>query len=66
MLVMEYCAKGALFDVLNDLTFKISWREVLKFCTEITQGIDALHSNTPQILHRDLKSLNFLVIVCSN
>jgi len=33
----------------------------VKMCTDIAQGMNYLHKFTPQIVHRDLKSLNLLL-----
>ena len=60
-LVMEYCSGGSLYDLLQDTKLEIGWRETLRFASEMATGIHVLHNNEPQILHRDLKSMNFLV-----
>ena len=60
-LVMEFCSCGSLYDLLNDTKLEFKWTDVLRFAHEMTQAIDILHNNIPQILHRDLKSMNFLV-----
>lgn len=60
-MVMEYCPRGTLYDVLKNPDEDISWERVLIFFTQTVKGIQALHNCTPPILHRDLKSLNLLV-----
>jgi len=60
-MVMSYCAKGALTSVLRDLLFDLSWPLVFKWCRQIVQGVSDLHNWKPQIIHRDLKSLNLLI-----
>lgn len=60
-MVMEYCSRGNLYDVMNDKNIEIGWKEAFQFCKETCLGLQALHNNQPSILHRDLKSLNLLV-----
>jgi len=60
-MVMEYCGRGSLHGACKDPAADISWTRALGFCKETCHGLNALHQNTPQILHRDLKSLNLLV-----
>lgn len=60
-MVMEYCARGSLYHVLRDETLDINWDRALSLMIQTTEGLHALHTNTPQIMHRDLKSLNLLV-----
>jgi serine/threonine protein kinase len=33
----------------------------IKICIDAVEGLKAIHSHRPEILHRDLKSLNLLV-----
>ncbi len=44
-----------------DLKVEFGWKELLRYASEIVEAIHALHHNTPQIVHRDIKSMNFLV-----
>lgn len=60
-MVLEFCGKGSLFDVLNDQSEEITWPRVLKTAYDTIRGISCLHHWKPQIVHRDLKSLNLLV-----
>ena len=60
-MVMEYCARGSLYHVLKEESLDLSWERALQMAKESTGGLNALHTNDPQILHRDLKSLNLLV-----
>lgn len=46
---------------MNKEGFHIDWQTVFKIAIEATKGILCLHSWKPQIVHRDLKSLNLLV-----
>jgi len=60
-MVMEYCARGSLHSAMKDPAADISWTRAIGFCIETCLGLNALHTNSPQILHRDLKSPNLLV-----
>merc|ERR1712054_697262 len=60
-MVLEYCSRGSLFDCLNRVEEDITWSRVLKIASDMLKGINCLHSWKPQIVHRDLKSLNLLV-----
>eukprot|EP01123_Difflugia_compressa_P005677 TRINITY_DN1769_c0_g1_i2.p1 TRINITY_DN1769_c0_g1~~TRINITY_DN1769_c0_g1_i2.p1 ORF type:complete len:218 (+),score=36.09 TRINITY_DN1769_c0_g1_i2:56-655(+) len=46
---------------MKDPAADINWLRGINFCKETANGLNALHINTPQILHRDLKTLNLLV-----
>jgi serine/threonine protein kinase len=60
-MVMEFCSRGSLYDILKDENYAFDWPKVLKIATEAVKGVSCLHSWKPQIVHRDLKSLNLLV-----
>jgi len=60
-MVLEFCAKGALYDVLNDMKEDITWSIVFKAAIDTIKGLLCLHNWKPQIVHRDMKSLNLLV-----
>eukprot|EP01132_Coremiostelium_polycephalum_P004253 gene4253-5323_t len=58
-LVMEYCSRGSLYQVLH--VEKMTWERFFSFAFQLLKGISTLHQSVPQIVHRDVKSLNFLV-----
>lgn len=58
-IVMEYCALGSLFHVMQSPTNSMGWDRVFHCAIETVKGINFLHSQN--ILHRDIKSLNILV-----
>lgn len=60
-MVLEFCHKGALYDVLNDMKEDITWPIVFKAAIDTIKGLLCLHNWVPQIVHRDMKSLNLLV-----
>ena len=59
-IVMELCENKSLYDYLKS-DVKISWAQALAMFKEIAMGLNAIHTHVPQIIHRDLKSLNILV-----
>jgi serine/threonine protein kinase/ankyrin repeat protein len=61
-MVMELCSKGSVWKVLQtDSGIKVHWPEVLEWSVQLASGVAALHNNEPQIVHRDLKTLNLLL-----
>lgn len=58
----EYCAGGTLFELLHRTRIKLTWRQKLKLAMDVAKGCTYLHACTPPIIHRDLKSLNILLI----
>jgi len=67
-IVTEYCARGSLWDVLEqardgagDVASELTWSRRLEMALDAARGMLYLHSLSPAILHRDLKSPNMLV-----
>ena len=61
-IVTEYCKGGTLFDLLyKKKHIDIPWNLRLKLLIDISKAINFLHTNDPQIIHYDLKSLNILL-----
>eukprot|EP01117_Protostelium_nocturnum_P004662 TRINITY_DN168_c0_g1_i1.p1 TRINITY_DN168_c0_g1~~TRINITY_DN168_c0_g1_i1.p1 ORF type:complete len:831 (-),score=270.46 TRINITY_DN168_c0_g1_i1:114-2462(-) len=60
-MVMELCALGSLYHVMNDLKIDFDWTRIFNISREMVKGVDCLHAHDPQILHRDFKSLNIMV-----
>jgi len=60
-MVMEICSRGSLYHVMADSKIDIGWQRAFNFAKEMVKGVDNLHSWTPQVVHRDLKSLNLMV-----
>jgi serine/threonine protein kinase len=59
-IVMEYLAKGSLYDVLHDDEIELPWKTVcVPIALDIGRGLSYLHDR--DILHRDLKSLNIVL-----
>jgi len=61
LIVSEYCAGGSLYDMVHDSKEPMSWMHRLKILLDVATGLEYLHSLTPKVLHRDLKSCNVLL-----
>jgi serine/threonine-protein kinase CTR1 len=57
---MEYVSQGNLLSYLQS-SATISPLMKLKIAVNIADAMKCLHSKTPKIIHRDLKSPNILV-----
>lgn len=52
-LVMEYCSRGSLFNVLNSNSSKLNAEQAFKFIHQIVSGMRTLHTHFDKpILHR--------------
>jgi serine/threonine protein kinase len=60
-LITEFCDGGNLFDFLHRSNFPLNWEKKMTLCLGVAKGIRYLHGLTPPLIHRDLKSLNFLL-----
>lgn len=60
-LVMEFCSRGSLFDVMRSPDELLTWSLFFRLTIDAAKGIADLHNRKPEILHRDVKSLNLLV-----
>jgi len=60
-MVMEICTRGSLYGLLNSQQWNLGWEEFFIFAEQMFRGLIVIHTHKPQILHRDLKSLNVLV-----
>lgn len=62
-IVMELCRGGSCFDLIHvDGTFELSWHQAIKIAFDIGNAMCVLHGADPQIIHRDLKSQNILLV----
>lgn len=59
-LVMELC-DGTLFDLLHSSDKPIDWELQLRLAYECALAVEYLHSQSPPVLHLDIKSPNFLL-----
>jgi len=61
-IVTEFCRGGNCFELLhNTCDIDLVWSQQLKMCNDVAQAMNYLHKFDPQIIHRDLKSLNLLL-----
>lgn len=61
--VLEYCEGGSLFELLhNNWQIALSWPQRLKMMLDTAAAEAHLHSFDPPIMHRDLKSLNLMLL----
>ncbi|KAK9837125.1 hypothetical protein WJX81_004755 [Elliptochloris bilobata] len=67
LIIMEHCQRGSLYDVLKQASevpaasMALTWSRRLRMMLEAAQGMLYLHSMSPALLLRDLKSANLLV-----
>jgi len=63
-IITEFCAGGTLFEWLHEKkNFSITWKQKVKMAMDIACGMNYLHTCNPPIMHRDLKSLKYFVIL---
>jgi hypothetical protein len=60
-LITEYCARGNLHDILIDGAIELDWPRRLSIALGAAKGMAYLHSASPPLLHRDLKSQNIFI-----
>lgn len=60
-IVLELAERGSVFDLLGKSDLVLDTRKKLNFCIDAAKGMLYLHSSTPPIIHRDLKTANLLV-----
>lgn len=60
-IVLENCTNGTLFHYMQNESKSMDWSRSLQWMLEMVEGVNALHSWTIQIVHRDLKTLNILL-----
>jgi serine/threonine protein kinase len=61
-IINEFCNGATLFDFLHESNHTISMKVKLSIAKQIARGMLFLHTNDPPIIHRDLKSLNILLV----
>ncbi|KAL3692753.1 hypothetical protein R1sor_006404 [Riccia sorocarpa] len=61
LLVMEYMANGSLYELLHCKPEPLSWPLRVRMILQAAKAVAALHSASPPIIHRDIKSSNILV-----
>ena len=61
VLVLEYCSRGSLFELLHDKLLSLPWWRRMDIARDSARGMDYLHKLTPACVHCDVKSLNILI-----
>ena len=61
LLCIDTVAHGSLYDLLHNETMVLDPEIVLPILQDVSSGMRFLHASTPQVLHKDLKSMNVLV-----
>ena len=61
-IITEFCAGGCCFELLHNCDHtELCWAQQLKMYQDVAGAMNYLHNFNPQIIHRDLKSLNLLL-----
>ncbi|KAG8391174.1 hypothetical protein BUALT_Bualt01G0160300 [Buddleja alternifolia] len=61
LLVVEFMSNGTLYDVLHSNSRPPNWGRRIKLALQTAKAIDTLHSSSPSVIHRDIKSANVLI-----
>lgn len=61
LLVVEFMSNGTLYDVLHSNSRPLSWGRRMKLALQTAKAVDILHSLSPPVIHRDIKSANVLI-----
>uniref|UniRef100_A0A0D6QVQ8 non-specific serine/threonine protein kinase n=1 Tax=Araucaria cunninghamii TaxID=56994 RepID=A0A0D6QVQ8_ARACU len=60
-IVTEFLPRGSLYRLIHRPNNQLDERKRLRMALDVAKGMNYLHSSTPVIVHRDLKSPNLLV-----
>ncbi|KAL5705896.1 non-specific serine/threonine protein kinase [Ranunculus cassubicifolius] len=61
LIVVEYMENGSLFDLLHTNPRPPNWAKRVRFALQIARAVETLHSSSPSVIHRDIKSSNVLI-----
>ncbi|MED6120786.1 Serine/threonine-protein kinase edr1 [Stylosanthes scabra] len=59
-IITEFLPRGSLYRIIHN-NCQIDEKQRIKMALDVARGMNCLHSSTPTIVHRDLKSPNLLV-----
>ncbi|XVE62871.1 hypothetical protein DITRI_Ditri06bG0154700 [Diplodiscus trichospermus] len=60
-IITEFLPRGSLYKILHRPHSQIDEKRRIKMALDVARGMNCLHTSTPTIVHRDLKSPNLLV-----
>ncbi|XP_019197598.1 PREDICTED: serine/threonine-protein kinase EDR1 [Ipomoea nil] len=60
-IITEFLPRGSLYRIIHRPQSQIDEKRRIKMALDVTMGMNCLHTSTPTIVHRDLKSPNLLV-----
>lgn len=61
LIVVEFMPNGTLHDLLHVSSSTPSWNRRLRLAIQIAKSVAYLHSLSPPVIHRDVKSSNVLI-----
>ena len=60
-IVSEFCSRGSLRMLLNDSNLDLPLLKRVSICLDVADGMLYLHTRSPPIIHRDIKSHNIFI-----
>ena len=60
-IVSEFCSRGSLRMLLNDTDLDLPLLKRVSICLDVADGMLYLHTRSPPIIHRDIKSHNIFI-----
>ncbi|KAL2325434.1 hypothetical protein Fmac_024492 [Flemingia macrophylla] len=60
-IISEYLPRGSLYRILHRPNCLIDEKRRIRMALDVARGMNCLHTSSPTIVHRDLKSPNLLV-----
>ncbi|GER48618.1 kinase family protein [Striga asiatica] len=61
LLVVEFMSNGTLYDALHSSPRPPTWGRRIRLALQTARAVHALHSQSPPVVHRDIKSANVLI-----